>query len=348
MDKDFLKDILLTPSVSGHEEAVQKKFWEYEKAFADDILLDTTGTVIAAVNPDAPMKVLLMGHADEIGYVVSHIQEDGMVRVQEAGGVRSILYVGTPMQIIHNGVSIPAVAAVVKDTLKKGTDVSAEDLVLDIGASSKEEALKVVAVGDMVLQDSRHVRDLLNDNFSCKSLDDRTGAFVVAAAAKLAKEMGAKVGVYAATTCGEETTGRGAFAAAGLVKPTCSIAVDVTWANDCPGTDPASSGDVKLGQGPVLCHGNAVNKKMNALLCKVAEENGIKVQWEVAGGRTYTDGDTVSHAQDGVPMALVSIPLRYMHSSVEVGNYKDLEGAIQLLAQFLLAIDESFDFCPLT
>ncbi len=348
MDKELLKDLLLTPGVSGHEEPVQKKFLSWGKTFADTMKVDHTGSVVACVNPDAPMKILLMGHADEIGFVVTNIDGDGLVHVQRAGGVRPILYIGTPMQIIHGETKIPAVAAVVKDTLEKGSKATAEDILLDIGAASKEEALKVVSIGDQVMQDSRHVRELLNDNFTCKSLDDRTGAFVVYAAAQLAKEMGTKTGVLAASTVGEETTGRGAFAAAGMVKPTAAIAVDVTYASDCPGASDNENGQVKLSLGPVLCHGNAVNKKLNQLLEKVAKEKGIQIQWEVAGGGTYTDGDTVMTAQDGVPFALVSIPLRYMHSSVEVGNWKDIDGAIRLLAAFLCEIDADFDFCPLS
>ena len=162
---------------------------------------------------------------------------------------------------------------------------------------------------------------------------------------------GDTIGIYAATTVGEETTGRGAYHAAARLKPHCCIAVDVTWASDAPGTNPGDTGEVKLGGGPVLCMGSAVNKPLNALLKQVAEELDMKVQWEIATGRTGTDGDTVNKADEGVPMALVSIPLRYMHSSVEVGSWKDIEDCIRLLSAFLVKLseemDRGFDFCPI-
>lgn len=348
MDRDFMKELLLAPGVSGSEEIVQRKCLAFGKQFADQQVTTYAGSAISIVNPEADFKVLLMGHADEIGFMVTGATASGLIRVQQAGGVRPILYVGTNMQIIHEGKKIPAVVAIEKSTLKKGSEAADKDLLLDIGASSKEEAEKYVSVGDQVCQDMTEVRELLNDNFTCKALDDRTGAIVVLEAAKRAKLRGSKIGIYCATTSGEETNGTGAFSATGFSKPNCAIAVDVTWANDCPGTDPLDAGKVSLGEGAVICVSGMVNKRMNMLLKKCAEENNIPLQIEVAGGRTFTDGDTTSKALDGVPMALVSVPLRYMHSSVEVGNWRDLEACTELLAQFLTAIDESFDFSPLS
>ena len=124
--------------------------------------------------------------------------------------------------------------------------------------------------------------------------------------------------------------------------------MDVTWANDCPGTDPADTGDVKVGGGPVLCQSGMVNKKMNRLLEEIAAEKNIPVQYEVAGGRTATDGDTVLQTGNGVPIALVSVPLRYMHSSVELASYQDLENCIELISEFLVRINTSFTFLPIS
>ena len=150
---------------------------------------------------------------------------------------------------------------------------------------------------------------------------------------------------------GEETTGRGAYYAAARVRPDCAIAVDVTWASDALGTRPGDTGEVKVGGGPVLCMASSVNKKLNALLRETAADLDIDVQWEIATGRTGTDGDTVNRAGEGIPMALVSIPLRYMHSSVEVGSWRDLQGCIDLLSAFLVRLSEEmekgFDFCTL-
>ena len=345
MNRDFLKTLLNTVSVSGNEEANQRNALEYAKDFAHAQHVDAVGNAISVVNPDAPCRVLLCGHMDEIGFRVTHIDDKGFVHVQEAGGVRPKLYVGQPMQIIHEGRKINGVGAVSSELLKKD-EVKDKDLVIDIGANSREEAAALISVGDSVCADTQ-VRELLNDRFSCRALDDKTGAFVILEAARLAAERGAKCGIYANTVVGEETTGRGAYFAASKVQPACAIIVDVTWASDAPEGDPALTGEVKVGGGPVLCRSGMVNKAMNRLLEAVAAEKGIPVQFETAGGRTYTDGDDVLKTGAGVPIALVSIPLRYMHSSVEVGSWADLEGCIELIAGFLCKIDEAFDYRPI-
>lgn len=349
MNREFLKDLLTTPSVSGHEETIQKKALHYAKDFADRQLTDPAGNAVSIVNADAQHKVLLCGHIDEIGFVVTHIDGEGRLHLAKAGGVSAKLYIGAPMQIWHEGNLISGVIATSSDLLGK-EKVSDSDLLVDIGAASREEAEQVVSVGDPVCADVQ-VRELLNDCFTCRALDDRTGAFVILEAARYAAEKGAKLGIYAATTVGEETTGRGAYYSAARIQPDCALAVDVTWASDAPGTDPADTGDVRLGKGPVLCKGSSVNKKMNQLLEKVAKEQDISVQWEIATGRTGTDGDVVNQTGEGIPMALVSIPLRYMHSSVEVGSWKDLEDCIRLIGEFLLSFEKElsagFHFCPI-
>lgn len=349
MNRDFLKTLLNTVSVSGNEEQNQKNALEYAKSFADVQVVDAVGNTISVVNPDAPCRVLLCGHMDEIGFRVTHIDDKGFVHVQKAGGVHPKLYMGQPMQIIHED----------GDTLRKVNGVGAytgelldkekaedKDLVIDIGANSREEAAALVGAGDSVCADTS-VRELMNDRFSCRALDDKTGAFVVLEAARLAAEKGVSCGVYVNTVVGEETTGRGAYFAAANVKPNCAIIVDVTWASDAPEGDPARTGEVKLGGGPVLCKSGMTNKAMNRLLEQIAAEKGIPLQYEVAGGRTYTDGDDVLKTGAGVPLALVSIPLRYMHSSVEVGSWRDLEQCIELIAEFLRRVDADFDYRPI-
>lgn len=348
MDREFLKDLLATPSVSGYEEAIQAKALAYGKEFAHTQLTDPSGNAISVVNPGAGFRVLLCGHIDEIGFVVTHIDDKGLLHLAAAGGVRPRLYLGSPVQVWHGGRMISGVTATSAELLRKEKTETA-DLLVDIGANSKEEAAELVSIGDPVCADAP-LRELLNDRFTCRALDDRTGAFVVLEAAKEAARQGAQAGIYAATTVGEETSGRGAYYAAARVQPHCAIAVDVTWASDAPGTDPAETGDIKLNGGPVLCRASVVNKPMNALLEKTAQELGIKVQWEIATGRTGTDGDTVNRAGLGIPMALISIPLRYMHSSVEVGSWKDIEDCIRLLSAFLTRLPaeaQAFDFCAI-
>ena len=345
MDRAFLKTLLNTVSVSGNEEANQRNALEFARPFAHEQYVDAVGNAVSVVNPDAACRVLLCGHMDEIGFRVTHIDDKGFIHVQKAGGVRPKLYLGAPMQIIHEGQKINAVGAVSKDLLDK-EKLEDSDLVLDIGANNKDEAAALVSVGDSVCADTE-VRELLNERFTCRALDDKTGAFIILEAAKLAAERGATCGIYANTVAGEETTGRGAYFAAANVKPSCAVIVDVTWASDSPDGNPNMNGEVKVGGGPVLCHSGMCNKAMNRLLEQIALEKGIPVQFEVAGGRTYTDGDDVLKTGAGVPLALVSIPLRYMHSSVEVGSWKDLEYCIELIAEFLCRIDEDFDYRPI-
>lgn len=353
MSRELLNRLLCTASVSGCEEANQRHILAYGAGFADRQTTDAVGNVINIVNPDAGMKVLLCGHIDEIGFRVTQIDDRGYIRVQKAGGVRPALYVGSRMQIIHtdeeNGQltekKVTGIVAVTSELIKSD-NVKDSDLVIDIGAKDKAQAEQFVSVGDPVCQDIEPA-DLLNGMFTGRALDDKTGAWVVVEAARRAKAYGSTNGIYAVTSVGEETSGRGAFFAGAKIQPSCAIAVDVTWASDCPGTDPASTGDVRLGKGPVLCHSGMVNKAINRRLAKVAEEFNIPVQYEVAGGSTYTDGDSILRTGEGVPMALVSIPLRYMHSSAETASYEDLENAAELIARFLVSLDENFSFDPL-
>ncbi len=353
MNVEFLKTLLSTVSVSGNEEANQENALRYAKEFAERQEVDAVGNAISAYHCEAPFRVLLSGHIDEIGFRVTQIDDRGFLHVQKAGGVNPALYLGAPMQVIHEAQEdgktvrrkLEGVGVLQNDLLKK-EKLEATDLLIDLGAKSKEEAEALVSVGDSVCADTSF-HELLNGNFSSRALDDKTGAFVILEAAKLAKEKGAACGVFAHTCVGEETSGRGAYFAGANLAPDCAIIVDVTWASDCPGTDPAETGRVALGEGPVLCRSGMVNKKMNALLEAIAQEKGIPLQYEIAGGRTYTDGDTILTTGRGVPVALVSIPLRYMHSSAEIGNFRDLENAIELIAEFLLRIGEGFDFRPL-
>lgn len=346
MNKEFLKEMLKTPSVSGHEIALQKKVMQHMEPYCDTILHDATGDVISVINPDASAKVLLCGHIDEIGFIVTRILDSGMLKVTKAGGVHPVLYLGTHVQIMTKKGVFPGVV-VTNSELEGKSKVGADDLYIDMGASSKEEAMRYVAIGDSVCAAS-DVQDLLENRFAGRALDDRLGAFIVLEALKKAKEKKAVCGVYAATTCGEETTMRGAYHVASRVQPTCAIIVDVTFASDYPGVSADTSGEVELGKGCVLCANSMINDRMNDALAKIAAECNLPVQWEVFAGKAGTDGDVVHFTNGGVPIALISIPLRYMHSSIETADYRDVEAIIELLSEFLARFDETFDFDPFT
>ena len=343
MNQEFLFEMLDTMSVSGNEIGLQKKVIKEMKPYADEIRTDNTGNVICAVNPQADFKVLLAGHIDEIGLIVTHICADGLLKVAKAGGIHPTAYPGHQVMIHHGEAKIPGVV-ILNDAMTKG-DIKDKDLYIDIGAKDAADARKYVEEGDPVHLNTYHL-PLQNGLLCARGIDDRGGAFIVLEAMKKAKEMGCKIGVYAATTVGEETTMRGAYWAGSAVQPNVAIAVDVTFASDYPGTDPKESGYVKLGCGPVICNSSMANRKVNDLLRSCAAAREIPYQMESFMGRTGTDADKIHFTGTGVTTALLSLPLRYMHSPSEVCHLDDIRNAIDLLAEFLCTIDEDTDLDP--
>ena len=344
MNKAFLFELLKTGSVSGNEVELEKKIYDYMQDKADLVTVDELGNVTAAVNPEAQFKVLLAGHADEIGLMVSAVGSDGTLMVRRIGGIYTTSYPGHKVRIYtKNGVIYGAVAN--SRDMAKNADLKPSDLRIDIGASSREDALKYVELGDTVTFDT-DVRELLNDCISGRALDDRLGAFIVMEALAEAKKRGASVGCYAVSTTGEETTGNGGYFAASRVKPNIAIAVDVTYTSDNCGISNAETGDIAVGKGPVLCNNPSIHKKINQHLRQCAQKLNMAVQIEAASGRTGTDGDTMHLTGMGVPFALVSIPLRYMHNPAEVGSLKDVQDCIDLLAEFFVSCTADMNLKP--
>ena len=344
MNKNFLFELLQTGSVSGNEIELEKKIYDYMQDKADCVSVDELGNVTAALNPDAAFKVLLAGHADEIGLMVSAIGNDGTLMVTNIGGIYPTTYPGHKVRVYtKNGVLYGAVAN--SRDIAKNKELEASDLRIDIGAKDREDAQKYVELGDTVSFDT-DVRELLNGCITGRALDDRLGAFIVMEALSEAKKRGASVGCYAVSTTGEETTGNGAYFAASRVKPNLAIAVDVTYTSDNCGISEAETGDVAVGKGPVLCNSPSTHKKLNSLLRACADKRKMAVQTEAASGRTGTDGDTMHRTGVGVPFALVSIPLRYMHNPAEVGSLKDVQDCIDLLADFLVSCTEDMNLKP--
>ena len=333
MDKKFLYEMLSTMSVSGNEQALEKKIYDHYKEKVDEVRTDELSNVTAVVNPKAEFKVLLTGHADEIGLMVTNIMDNGMLKVTNIGGIYTTCYPGHKVKIdTKKGIVYGAVVNT-RDLAKRG-DIKAKDLTIDIGAKDKKDAEKRVSLGDTATFDTEY-RELLNNRITGRALDDRLGAFIVMEAVALAKKKGCKIGAYATTTTGEETTMNGAYFSASRVQPNIAIAVDVTYATDYPGVDTASTGDVRVGCGPVICNNPSIHKIVNEKLKKAADKMKIKVQYEAANGRTGTDGDVMHKSGIGVPFALISIPLRYMHCPDEMGSLDDVNDCIELLAEFL-------------
>ena len=343
MNTEFLYTLLDSMSVSGHEIPLQKKVIVEMKPYADEIRTDYTGNVISVLNPDAPFKVMLAAHIDEIGLIVTHIQEDGLLRVAKSGGIYARTYPGH--QVLVHGFGGTVCGTVINSKDMDKSDLKDGDLYIDIGAKDAAEARKYVQEGDPIHLNTYH-QEMLGGFLSARAVDDRGCAFIILEALKKAKEMGCKIGVYAATTVGEETTMRGAHWAGSAVQPNVAIAVDVTFASDYPGTSAKDSGSVKLGSGPVLCNSSIANRKVNELLKACAKEQNIPFQMESYMGRTGTDADKIHFTGTGVTTALLSLPLRYMHSPSEVCHMDDIQYSIDLLAAFLCRIDENTDLDP--
>lgn len=344
MNREFLLELLCSNSVSGMETEIEKKIYDHMGTRADTVRVDALGNVTAALNPDAGFKVLMTGHADEIGLMVTAVTDDGFLKVTNVGGVYESTYLGHKVRV-HTEQGIVYGAVVNTHELSEKKELKATDLTIDIGAVSKADALAHVALGDTVNFDT-DVRFLLNDRITARAMDDRVGAFIVMEALEKAKEMGAKIGVYAASTTREESTGGGAYFVASRVKPDIAIAVDVTYTSDNGGIDIGVTGDISVGGGPVLCNSPSTHRKLNKLLAAAGEKAGVSVQIEAAGDRTCTDGDIMHRTGLGVPFALVSIPLRYMHNPAEVGSLRDIQGCIDLLAQFLCDCTGEMDLRP--
>ena len=344
MDKEFLFDLLKTGSVSGNEAELEKKIYDYMQGRADLVTVDEMGNVTAAVNPSAPFRVLIAGHADEIGLMVSAVGSDGALMVRKLGGIYTNGYPGHKVRIYtRHGIIYGAVAN--SRSIARNKDLEPSDLRIDIGAKDREDALKYVELGDTVTFDT-DCRELLNGLITGRALDDRVGAFIVMEALAKAKIRGASVGCYAAATTGEETTGNGGYFTASRVRPNIAVAVDVTYTSDNCGISDAETGAVAVGGGPVICNNPSIHKKVNALLRDCAARLDMPVQTEAASGHTGTDGDTMHRTGIGVPFALVSIPLRYMHNPAEVCSLKDIEDCIDLLAEFFVSCTADMDLKP--
>ena len=344
MNQEFLYDMLRTESVSGGEIPLQKKVAAYMRAQGVAVDTDLAGDVVASINGDSPFRVLLCGHIDEIGFRVTHITKEGYLQVGQAGGVRLALAQGKRVTVLGR----ERLTGVMGLLLQKGevkTDPEITDLYIDCGFRDREEAARLVSPGDFVTY-TYTVDELANHCIAGRGLDNRLGAYTVLHALLRARDKGARVGVYAATTVGEETTMRGAYHVASRVKPSLAIAVDVIHTSDFSGSLPQRFGEIKLGGGPVLCMSAVCSAPTNRALEETARRMGLAVQYEVAARAMGTDADKMNQTGEGTPVTTVSIPLRYMHSPSEVGCLTDVEQTVELLSEFLAGLDGSFSLDP--
>ena len=346
---DFLRKLTETPSPSGYEQPVQKIVRSYVGQYASDIQTDVHGNVIGVCNPEGKLRVMLAGHCDEIGFMVTHITNDGYIHFAAIGGVDAVVAVGQRAHIhgekgrILGAIGRKAIHLMDADDRKKTPRI--EDLWLDIGAKNKKEALKLVEIGDPVTF-TAGFELLQNDLAVARGFDDRVGAFVAAETLRLLSRKKPKVAVYAVSTVQEELGLRGARTSAFGIDPQVGIAIDVGHATDYPGAKKKVVGDVSLGKGPVLHRGANINPVVGKKLIAAAKRRRIPYQLTGEPRATGTDANVIQISRSGVAAGLVSIPNRYMHTPVEVVSLGDLENAAKLLAEFCLSLGERTDFTP--
>ena len=351
----FLDDLLRAHGPSGHEEPAAAVWRAYASPFAR-VGGDVLGSSYARVGPESGPPVLLLGHMDEIGLIVTHVEQedadyDGLLRVRALGTWDPQVLVGQHVTVRTRTGERHGVVGKGPRHLMTETDLGRaskiEDLWVDIGATDADDAFAMVELGDPVVID-RPPAELANGRLSSKALDNRTGAWVVLEAARRAAEAGSlRVPLVAGAPVMEETLMDGARAMAHAVAPAVAIVVDVTHASDIPGLDRGGTGRVRLGHGPVLTRGLGLHPGLEARLEDAARAADIPWQMEAmhVTGSTYTDVDGALDALAGTAAALVSIPLRHMHSPAEVCALDDLDHAAELIARLCLTLtpEDSWD-----
>lgn len=350
-NKEFLVRFLSTISPSGFEEEAARVWTEEAKTFAERTWRDLHGNAFAAVNEGGSPRVMLAGHMDEIGLMVSHVDDKGYLYLRPIGGWDAQILPGQRVWIrTKNGRVLGVVGRkpihLLEDEERKKA-VRVEDVWVDIGAKNKEEALKKVAIGDPVVL-AWDPAFLNEDLLVARGIDDRIGAYVVLEALRIVKDLRPKAAVFAVATVQEELGLRGARTSAYGLDPKVGIAVDVCHATDHPGTegDKKKLGDIKVGAGPVIARGPNINPKLFELLVKVAEEEKIPYQIEPAPAATGTDANAIQITRAGVATALISIPNRYMHSPCEIVSLSDLQNAAKLIAHAVARLSDDTDLIP--
>jgi putative aminopeptidase FrvX len=348
-DLSFFEAYINNPSPTGFEAEGQKLWLNYIKPAIDEYHVDNYGTVYGVVNPKAAYKVVIEAHADEISWFVSYITSDGLIYVKRNGGSDHIIAPSKRVFIHVGDKKVPAVFGWPAIHTRKPANEKAptvENIFLDCGCTTKEEVEKLgIYVGCVITyQDEFFV---LNDRYyGGRALDNRAGGFMIAKVARMLKESKKKLpfGLYIVNAVQEEVGLRGAEMVVQSIEPDCCIITDVAHDTSTPMIDKITEGDFKCGKGAILTVGPAVHNKLLAIIRGVADKNKIPYQMDAASRSTGTDTDAFAYANGGIPSALISLPLRYMHTTVEMVHKDDVENVIKLIYNTLLAIDPKFNF----
>jgi len=347
--KDFLERYLNIASPTGFEYPGQKIWLDYMKPYIDDYMSDTYGTVVGVINPKAEYKVVIEAHADEISWFVSYITDDGYIYLKRNGGSDHQIAPSKRVNIHTKKGTVKAVfgwpAIHIRNAAKEETPTM-KNIFLDCGCTSKKEVEKLgVHVGCVATFEDELI--MLNDKFYVgRALDNKMGGFVIAEVARMLKEKKNKLqyGLYVVNSVQEEIGLRGAEMISRRINPNLAIVTDVTHDTHAPMYDKKSQGDTKTDGGPVLTYGPAVHNNVLQMLIDVATKKKIKFQRDTVSRSTGTDTDAFAYSGMGVASALISIPLKYMHTTVEMVHKNDIENTIKLMYEFLLHLKAGTDF----
>jgi putative aminopeptidase FrvX len=346
---ELLERLLTTPGPPGHEGAVAKVWREAAEAFGADVSVDAMGTSVARVGGRGEHPLLaVIGHIDEIGLLVSHVNDKGYLHVVGTGGWDPQVLVGQRVEIGTHGGTLTGVVGRkpihILESEERKQAVKLKDLHVDIGALDGDEARGMLAEGDPIVIAAEPV-ELPNGRLVSRALDNRLGIYVAFEVARRVHEAGGGGGPVAGVAAVQEEIGaHGARAMAYGLEPDLAVVVDVTHATDAPGVEAGELGSHGLGSGPTITRGAIVSRPLNDLLGAAAEAEGIETTTEVSGGATHTDADSVHLSRTGVPTAVVSIPLRYMHSPVELVHLEDVENVIRLITAMALRLEADQTF----
>lgn len=349
--KTFLLDYLDTPSPTGFEWRGQKKWVDYTRRYADTVENDAYGTAWATLKGSAknPKTVMLEAHADEIGFMVKMISKDGFLYLDRVGGSDVATARGRRIEILGDKGMVRGVIGNTAIHIRDRDDEKApkvHELYVDIGASNeKEVAAAGIRVGHAAVY-AASVEFFGKDLVMGRALDNRVGGFIISQVLRrlAAKKTRPASNVQFVNAVQEEIGGHGARMIAYRLYPDVAVCLDVTHATDTPGIDKAKHGDVKLGNGPSITHGTCNHPKVVERLMDAAKKSGVKIQHESSSRYSGTDTDEIFNVRQGVPSGLISLPLRYMHSVIEIASLKDVEKVIQVLVAFVENVKPTDDF----
>jgi putative aminopeptidase FrvX len=350
--KQFLFRSLNTPSPSGFESEGQKVWMKYIGQFADIVENDAYGTAWATFNGrDPAVRVMIEAHADEIGFMIQNISDDGILFLNRIGGSDRAIARGKRLKILGDrGPVLGVIGNTAIHLREKEQDKLPEihELFVDIGAKSRAEVHdRGIRVGHPAVYTDTP-EELIPGRIVGRAIDNRIGGFVLSQVlAGISNEEQRPVATtFAVNSVHEEIGGCGARMIAYRLDPTVAIILDVTHATDTPGIDRNKHGAVKLGGGPAIAHGTANHPLVVSRMMAIAKENGIPIQHEATSRTTGTDADDIYPTKRGIPSALVSIPMRYMHSTVEMVDLEDVERCITLLRGFVMSLSHAEEFVP--